>query len=77
MQACPKCGAPLRYIPASHTVIRNGGDGVYTLEAEPMTIITERGRPVTGYRIHKCGDNGDASSSESEGGGKKEKAAGG
>ncbi len=73
MQNCPKCGAPLRYIPASHTVIRNGGEGVYTLDAEPLTVISEKGRPVTGYRIHKCGES---NASESEADGEKEKTGG-
>ena len=77
MQACPKCGAALRYIPASYTAIRKGGDGVFTVDAEPMTLVGERGRLLTGYRIHKCGDNSGASSESKEADGKEEKAGGG
>ena len=76
MQSCPNCGAALRYIPASHSVTRNGGDGIYTVEAEPVTLIGERGRPITGYRIHKCGES-NGGEGESNGGKKEKNDAGG
>ena len=75
MQSCPDCGAAVRYIAASHTVTRKGGDGVFTVEAQPITIIGERGRPLTGYRIHKCGESNGGN--EAETGSEKEKDVGG
>ncbi|WP_461246350.1 hypothetical protein [Treponema sp. R6D11] len=43
------------------------------MDAEPLTVISEKGRPVTGYRIHKCGES---NASESEADGEKEKTGG-
>jgi hypothetical protein len=72
MQSCPKCGKPLRYIPASGPITSESGEsGVYTVEADPVTLISERGRIITGYRIHKCGgiSNGDKDGKEKAGDG--------
>jgi hypothetical protein len=43
-----------------------GEPGVYTVEAEPVTLISERGRPIIGYRIHRCGDNNGGSRDEKD-----------
>jgi hypothetical protein len=69
VQTCPRCGKPLRYIPASVSMSSHG-QGIYTVEAEPITLITERGRPVTGYKVHKCGEgeNGSAEKEDRDGG---------
>ena len=47
--------------------MRVNDPGVYTVEAEPITLISERGRPITGYRVHKCGeDNGSSGKTEKD-----------
>lgn len=54
MQECPNCGVELRYIPAARRVAAE--QGIYTVDAESITIVNEHGRLVTGYRQHKCGE---------------------
>jgi hypothetical protein len=50
MTLCPKCGMPVRYIAAS----RAGGNEMFAVDPLPRTLISERGRVLTGFTEHKC-----------------------
>jgi uncharacterized protein YbaR (Trm112 family) len=51
MLVCPACNKPIRYINAAHTV---EPDGIFVVDAEPQTLISEKGRVISGYREHQC-----------------------
>jgi hypothetical protein len=72
VQNCPKCGVALRYIPAGHSIGRDN-PGVYTVEAEPITLISERGRSITGYKAHICGESNGGGKTKTEKSNSKEK----
>ena len=48
MLICPKCKKEIKYIASK--------DGeVLMLDIDLQTLVTEKGRIVQGYKIHKCG----------------------
>lgn len=51
MIICEKCGKPVRYIAAARSV---SSEGIFMVDAVPEELISERGRILTGYRVHKC-----------------------
>jgi ssDNA-binding Zn-finger/Zn-ribbon topoisomerase 1 len=52
MVICPDCGKPVRYINAAR------GEDIFMVDVEPETLIGETGRIITGYREHKCPEEG-------------------
>jgi hypothetical protein len=48
---CPDCGQEIKYIT---TPPRNGGNGITAVDIDEQEIITERGRSVRGFKLHRC-----------------------
>jgi hypothetical protein len=48
MVVCPDCGRPVRYITAPR------GEEIFKVDMEPETLIGEKGRVLTGFRVHSC-----------------------
>ncbi|MDR1216644.1 MAG: hypothetical protein LBK25_08180 [Treponema sp.] len=48
MIVCSKCNQPIRYINSIK------GENVYFVDDNPITLITESGRLVTGFKEHIC-----------------------
>jgi len=45
---CPDCGEEVKFIPS------HGRQGIFMVDTESDTLIGEKGRVLTGYRVHKC-----------------------
>jgi hypothetical protein len=54
MTICEKCGKPVRYIAAARSV---SPDGIFMVDPVPETLISEKGRILTGFRTHECAEN--------------------
>ena len=51
MVVCPKCGEKIRYINASRSM---DPEKVFIVDPEPVNLINNNGRPVTGFFPHVC-----------------------
>ena len=49
MQVCKNCGREIKFI-------AQGVKNVICCNAEETKVITETGREVKGYTVHKCGE---------------------
>jgi len=55
---CPKCGEKIRYINASRSL---DPEKVFIVNPEPVNLINNNGRPVTGFFPHVCKGGQDGS----------------
>jgi len=56
---CPKCGEKIRYINASKSM---DPEKVFIVDPEPINLINNNGRPITGFFPHTCKGGQDGSS---------------